>query len=107
MTKSKILVAAHQLRGGTKNGPWVIEGGEEITAGMRKSHGLNAEELEALKARGAIKEVSARTATAEDQAEALADAEARAAKAEAEVKELTQKVAELEKQLDAATKPAG
>lgn len=98
----KILVAAHQLHGGTAKGKWVIEAGAEITAGMRKSHGLDAGDLEELIAKGAVQEVSARTAPDDEAGEiaALRDiadkAVVEARRLSSENAALTARVAELE-----------
>jgi len=110
MSRKTILVAAHEIRGGTKAGPWVIDAGTPITPGLKKSHGLDADEVAALLDKGAVKEVSAHAPGPDDLAEELAAEKARAGKAEGEahrlageVSTLTARVAELEAQLEAAT----
>lgn len=86
-----ILLAVGELTGG---GVTIAAGGE-LTEDLAKEIGLDAEAIADLKARGALVEVQARSATGDGSVE-LAAAIARAEIAEAEVKTLTAKVAELE-----------
>lgn len=126
MSDTKILVATHEIHGGAlvknKLVRAVLAAGKELTDEARSALGLAAGDVKALLASGALREVNARVAEGKGGGSSgdLKDALARAEAAEAQVKELTDKVAaleteltevqgeadELQKQLDAATKPA-
>ena len=63
---TKILVAVHELSGGTKDGRAVAKPGEELDAPKLKALGLDNEAVAALVASGAVREVDARVASAND-----------------------------------------
>lgn len=104
-----ILVAASMLCGGTRARDGAVTAfevapGTELTPAVLAKLGLDDEAVTELIAKGAIAELDVRAAEAsagsDDQADALAAANRRAAEAEA-------KVAALEADLAAATKPPG
>jgi uncharacterized protein (UPF0335 family) len=113
MTKKvAILVAVGMLAGGLtvkdKFVPFSVKDGEELTPDKIEKLGLTKADVDDLKERGAIMDVDVRAAEdgdADASDTALAAALDRAEKAEGEVKTLTDKVAELEKDLAEATKP--
>ena len=57
-----VLVAAHQIVGGSTAVPAQIDAGEELTAEKVKALGLSDDEVAALVAKGALIEVEARAA---------------------------------------------
>lgn len=107
-----VLVAMTTIHGGmTIKGefkPASAEPGDELTKDKLAALGIDAAELEGLKARGVVGDANARVAegpaTADDKA--LAAAIKRAEDAEALVKERDATIAELTEQLAEATKPA-
>ncbi len=106
----KILVAIAVLTGGVVvkgvTVPFEVEPGEELTAKKAEKLGLDEKAIEGLIERGSVGLIDVREAEEDsDSAEELAAAVTRAEKAEGEVKTLTDKVAELEKDLAEATKP--
>lgn len=103
--QATILVAIGELRGGTideKTGervPAVLADGGELTAAKAEALGLDDNAVGRLVELGKLVELKVRQAEGGDDGEALAAAIARAEAAEA-------KVADLQKQLDAAKAPA-
>jgi hypothetical protein len=102
MAKSThILVAAVQLVGAAG---FTLQAGEEFTDKIAKKLGIDDAEAGTLKGRGVLVEVEARTAepVTDGDAAALEEAIARAEKAEADLKAANDKLADLQKQIDAA-----
>ena len=110
MAKSTlVLVAACTLVGAKlkdSDEPEVLEPGEELTPAIQKKFGLKKADVEDLLERGSLVEVNARSAEGSGDDKAVKAAEARADAAEEKVAELEKANADLEKQLEEATKPA-
>lgn len=107
MAKSTlILVAAVQLVGAAG---FTLQAGEEFTDKVADKLGIDKDEAETLKGRGVLVEVEARTAepVTEGDAAALEAALARVGELEADLKAANDKLAELQKQIDAAQAKAG
>jgi hypothetical protein len=86
----------------------IIPAGTHLTKALLDKHGLKADDIEALIARGHVVEQSAHVVTEGDgpSAAELAAAEKRASDAEAKVTALEKQVADLTKAIEAATKSA-
>lgn len=99
--KTLILIAAVQIVGAAG---FTLKAGEEFTDKAADNLGIDKDEAEALKRRGVLVEMEARAAEVanEGDAAALEAAIARAEKAEADLKEANDKLADLQKQIDAA-----
>lgn len=99
--KTLILVAAVQIVGAAG---FTLQAGEEFTDKIADKLGIDKDEAETLKGRGVLVELEARSAEAvtEGDAAALEAAIARAEQAEADLKAANEKLADLQKQIDAA-----